>query len=229
MSTEAQRATIAVEPGMKFGRLLIVSIFTDEKGNRCAACICDCGKKTGPRLHAIRAGLTRSCGCYANETRSIGPRKHGEVNGGTETPEYRAWSHIKDRCYNPNAKEYHNYGGRGIVMCDKWLKDFPSFLADVGRRPSSKHSLDRYPNNDGNYEPGNVRWATPLEQSRNRRTHRINVKGTVVCLKEAAELCGIKYGTVIWRIRNGSAPRAALGLPDENTSEHDVSKNGNSR
>lgn len=86
-----------------------------------------------------------------------------------KTPEYRTWINIKTRCYNPNSPDYKDYGAIGIVMCDKWVNNFPAFLGDIGVRPSMKHSLDRFPNKEGNYEPGNIRWATPKEQSRNTR------------------------------------------------------------
>lgn len=85
------------------------------------------------------------------------------------TPSYKAWQSIKQRCLNPKTKGFESYGGRGIMICDRWLESFENFLADVGERPSLLHSIDRFPNNDGNYEPGNVRWATRAEQQRNRR------------------------------------------------------------
>lgn len=84
-----------------------------------------------------------------------------------QTPEYKAWASMKARCSNSKRHNYHRYGGRGICVCERWLK-FENFLADMGPRPSPSHSLDRYPNNDGNYEPGNCRWATRVEQAGNR-------------------------------------------------------------
>ena len=95
-------------------------------------------------------------------------KKHGL----RDIPEYMAWSRMKSRCQNPNNLKYHRYGGRGIVVCDKWVEDFLAFYTDMGPRPSSKHSLDRI-DNDGNYEPGNCRWALPSVQSNNRSTTRI--------------------------------------------------------
>lgn len=101
-------------------------------------------------------------------------RKHGACAGTLEpkrTPEYRSWLAMKRRCCNTKNKDYPNYGGRGVVICERWLHDFSAFLADVGPRPSSVHSIDRI-DSDGNYEPGNCRWATPIEQSRGRRDRR---------------------------------------------------------
>jgi len=94
------------------------------------------------------------------------------THGKTGTSEYKAWDGMKQRCFNPNDKSYPNYGGRGIRVCARWLgpNGFVHFLADVGPRPSSRHSIDRI-NNDGNYAPGNCRWATPIEQQSNRRNN----------------------------------------------------------
>jgi hypothetical protein len=95
-------------------------------------------------------------------------RKHGEGNR-PWTPEYRAWCDLRARCNNPNFKQWADYGGRGIKVCDRWAS-YAAFLADMGRRPSPKHSIDRWPNPDGDYEPGNCRWATRKEQRHNRRS-----------------------------------------------------------
>src|SRR5262245_10496757 len=91
-------------------------------------------------------------------------KTHGMAN----SPEYQAWNSAKQRCTNPNDGSYSRYGGRGIRMCDEWVNSFEAFYNYIGPRPSSNHSLDRYPNNDGNYEPGNCRWATKSEQAKNR-------------------------------------------------------------
>ncbi len=101
--------------------------------------------------------------------------RHGNGRRGKRTPEYIAWGHMKSRCYIPTNASYKGHGGRGIIVCDRWLHSFENFLADMGERPSSKHSLDRFPDKNGNYEPSNCRWATPIEQSNNTRRNRIIV------------------------------------------------------
>lgn len=101
---------------------------------------------------------------------------HGQARSGSRSPTYRAWQEMHQRCSNPNFGDYEYYGGRGITVCERWTGDggFQRFVDDVGERPSPKLSLDRYPNRDGNYEPGNVRWATSTEQNRNRSNVRLS-------------------------------------------------------
>jgi hypothetical protein len=105
------------------------------------------------------------------------------------------------RCMNPNASGYENYGGRGIKVCDRWLNSFEAFREDMADRPSEDHSLDRYPNNDGNYEPGNVRWATWDQQCRNKRTNRwITYEGKTLILEDWATQLGITPPTLARRL-----------------------------
>lgn len=124
-------------------------------------CLCDCGKIHIARGTAMTTGNTKTCGC--NEKTNA--KTHGY---GYSDPVYRAWRYMISRCENPNRKFFCNWGGRGIKVCERWRNSFLAFLEDMGQKPSPKHSIDRI-NNDGNYEPGNVRWATPLEQVHNRR------------------------------------------------------------
>lgn len=133
----------------------------------------------------------------------LGGIYHGESTG-KMTAEYRIWRGITQRCCNPKRKGYLLYGGRGITFYEPWRNSYPQFLADVGRRPSPKHSLDRFPNKNGNYEPGNVRWATPTEQARNQNSNKIiTINGVSRCISEWAEISGVSKDTLCYRLRAG--------------------------
>ena len=134
----------------------------------CWNCRCDCGVDVVVLAENLRAGLSKSCGCYRAEfLRSVSVR-HGHTLGGRNSPERQSWRGMKDRCTNPNHMGYRRYGGRGITVCERWLNSFENFYADMGLRPPGT-SLDRWPDPDGNYEPGNCRWATAQEQQAVRR------------------------------------------------------------
>lgn len=152
--------------GARFGKLVVVGPAQSAPDGRSQArCRCDCGAESISRVDNLRRGVARSCGC---DKRSIGrrTRKHG----GAGTAEYRAWKQMVYRCNSPRCSVYGNYGARGIRVCQEWLgpDGYLKFLAHIGQRPSRFHSIDRI-NNDGHYEPGNVRWATWSQQVRNRR------------------------------------------------------------
>ena len=158
----------------QFGRLLVVKLVEKNSHKPVRkrarwACICDCGTKLTVIGESLIAGNTRSCGCLRTTWKpGDGNAKHGQsrVIGG-RAPEYRIWAAMLRRCGNPSQKDYKNYGGRGIRVCSRW-KSFSNFFADMGKRPSAKHSIDRI-DNDGNYEPGNCHWATRSEQQINKR------------------------------------------------------------
>lgn len=117
------------------------------------------------------------------------------------SPEYRVWAGMIDRCENQNANGFHNYGGRGISVCDRWRASFAAFYKDIGQRPSSAHSLDRHPNQDGNYEPGNCRWATGKQQMRNyRKNRRVTANGESLTLPEWSERLLIPLSTLQGRL-----------------------------
>ena len=129
--------------------------------------------------------------------------KHGHRGGG-KSVEYSAWDKMKQRCYNPNYKNYKYYGARGIRVCDRWLNSFEAFLEDMGKRPSENHSLDRYPNKYGNYEPSNCRWATIIQQANNTTRNRlIEFNGKTQTMTEWIRELELKRSTVIDRLNNG--------------------------
>ena len=139
--------------------------------------------------------------------------RHGCGRRGQATPEYKVWREMTQRCTNRNHKNWEHYGGRGVSVCDRW-RVFENFLADVGNRPSAHHTLDRYPDNSGNYEPGNVRWATRKDQTRNRReTRTVTMDGQTRPLAEWCEILDVPYKRVESRLRLGWTAEAALKEP----------------
>lgn len=192
--------------GQKFGRWTVISDSFRENGIRVVPCICDCGNKKNVYIFNLIKGKTKSCGCYANELTSKYFTKHGETkNRNKYSDEYRCWCLIKRRCYNPNDVSYDRYGARGIKMCDGWMKSYASFLEDVGRKPTKKHSIDRI-DSSKNYSCGhcdeciqnewtaNLKWSTIKEQNRNKRGLRfIEHLGETKTIAEWAEIYQTSY------------------------------------
>lgn len=195
--------------GHKYGALTVIKFAGFNPRNQADwLCRCDCGKEKIVFSGNLNNGHTTSCGCLK------GLWKHGENQNSHRTVEYNTWASMIQRCENKNSVEYHNYGGRGISVCDKWRSSFSSFLADVGRRPSKKHSLDRWPDKNGNYEPGNVRWATAIEQGSNSRKNKtITIGGETMHLAEAARRFGIAPAKISYRLRHGWSVEETIKTP----------------
>jgi hypothetical protein len=166
-----------VPVGSRYGRLTVVGYANNSKS--IAKLVCDCGKPHAARASAISSGSIKSCGCLRNEKSRERFLVKNLTHGLRGTPEYSVWDNIKQRCFNPRHKAYINYGGRGILMCQEWASSFMAFLDHVGYRPSRLHSIDRI-DNDGDYEPGNVKWSTKSEQAMNRRERERNPMGQYI-------------------------------------------------
>jgi hypothetical protein len=139
--------------------------------------------------------------------RKIGERTHGMCG----SAEYATWCGMLRRCRNKNERAYRHYGGRGIIVCDRWL-DFANFYADMGPKPSKDHSIDRI-NNDGNYEPGNCRWATWSQQAKNKRCRKFLFRGQMLSLSAIAEMVGLPRILVRDRINRGWTVEEATSIP----------------
>lgn len=154
--------------GKQFGKLKVVYYAGKPDGRRLTwGCLCECGNSTVVPTDKLKSGHTSSCGCKVKSS-----------GGMYLTSEYLAWCSMRQRCLTKTHKQYPEYGGRGITICQSWLDSFNSFYEDMGPRPSDKHSIDRK-DNDSGYSKGNCRWATAQQQNNNRRPHRNNTSGTV--------------------------------------------------
>lgn len=196
--------------GERHGRLVAISFVESRNGKAHWQFQCDCGRQIIVNATNVRRGATASCGCWKIESQKYIPRNitHGMSN----TPTWKSWRAMRDRCTREAHTKYANYGGRGITICARW-DSFELFLADMGPRPLGM-TLDRHPNKDGNYEPGNVRWATDKDQNRNKRTTRmVPFHGHLMPLSQAVELAGLNLKTIKGRLRNGWSAERALSEP----------------
>ena len=193
---------MVINRGDVYGRLTIIqeAKYMHYKDNgrikklRRFKCLCDCGKQTIVFLSNLRSGITKSCGCLREEIIT----KHG-MNA---TSEYKCWQNIRERCNNKKYIGYYNYGGRGITVCDRWMK-FENFYKDMRGKPGPEYSIDRI-DNDGNYEPENCRWATQEQQANNRSSNvLIKFKNKTQNIKQWSNELGINYGTLQKRIEKG--------------------------
>ena len=185
--------------GQRFGRLVALKDVGERHGYRVWLCKCDCGNHTEVVSKKLKSGWTKSCGCYKAERASEANRTHGM----RDTSEYNTWNNMRQRCSNSNDKSYHNYGGRGIQVCPKWQESFEAFYADMGKRPTPNHTIDRI-DNDGDYEPENCRWATRKKQMRNtRRTRFVTHNGQTKCITDWATELEIPLVTLWRRLNDG--------------------------
>jgi len=187
--------------GRRFGRWTVIgrgpdAPRTNGHGRRVQwICRCDCGAEKLVVACNLTSGLSRSCGCLHLDVIST----HHDTN----STEYAAWLAMKDRCHSETCINFPLYGGRGIAVCDRWLHSYENFLADMGRKPTPEHSLDRI-DTDGHYEPNNCRWATRLEQNNNKRSNRLLTLGDkTLTVSEWVAKLGLHKGCILYRLNAG--------------------------
>lgn len=185
----------------------MVMSYSHTKKNRAFwNCRCLCGTLRVVRGLDIRCGTTKSCGCLIREKTAKRSTTHGHASGGKLSPTYHSWMAMKNRCLSKSARQYKDYGGRGITICKRWL-DFRNFLADMGERPA-RMTLDRK-NNNGGYSKANCRWATSRQQARNRRdTRLVTWRGKTLCMGDWVSLLGWSYQRLHNRLSRMSKNKA---------------------
>jgi hypothetical protein len=198
---------IEISAGSLFGRLTVIEKVGVRNRHMLYRCKCDCGNEKNIRGSALVSGNTESCGCK-NKDQAKSMTTARKIEGvkddnGKITPEYHAWRAIRSRCYRKTNKKYKNYGGRGIIVCDRWLQSFTNFLNDMGLRPIHCSSIDRI-NVNGNYEPGNCRWANEEQQAANKTTTiRLIVNGKEIHQAGLAKSLAVCPHTISSHMRKG--------------------------
>ena len=203
------------EAGQRYGRLVAIEaaepgITPGGKSYSRWLCRCDCGAEQIVQQASLRAGRTQSCGCLQRESTLNAHLDHGA----SKTALYRLWVMMKQRCTNPKSSGFPHYGGRGISVCKRWVNSFTDFATDVGPRPYG-FTLERI-NNNGNYEPGNVRWASRAEQAANTRKNVfVEWQGERLYLAEAARRAGISIEALHGRVRLGWTVDKIMTTPSQ--------------
>lgn len=177
--------------GRAYAYLTVIKILQKKGTQNQWLCKCKCGNETICTTAQLNSGGKKSCGCLKIMLSKLLFTTHGM----SKSPEYIAWIEIRKRCYDVKNSSFHRYGGRGIKMFDGWINDFQSFYNYVGNRPSSNHSIDRFPNNEtGHYEPGNIKWSTKKEQASNRRSNVfLTYNGITNTLTEWSRILNVRH------------------------------------
>lgn len=197
----------------RFGRLLVVSFHGIIKKKAKWLCRCDCGNTTLVTTCDIKSGHTVSCGCFGRERIDASRISHGETRFKDRSPEYNTWLSMRQRCNYKGNVMYKYYGGVGVRVCKRWLS-FKNFLSDMGRKPSSIHTIDRFPNKEGNYELKNCRWATPIEQANNRKSNRmVTWNGQTKSVSDWCRELGVPTSLIQQRLQRGWSPEKTFTIP----------------
>lgn len=229
--------------GTKWGRLTVTGRAANRNGQCSWICLCECGKESIVRGAALRNGTIQSCGehrpkpgaaycvdcsapitVHARRCRRCDSRIkerrhiHGHAKRKAKLPEYQIWGQMKGKCFRQSHESYKNYSARGITVCEEWCHNFQAFYDYVGPRPTPKHTIERI-NNDGNYEPGNVKWATRYEQNRNQRSNvNLTIDGVTRCVEDWARVSGTNSRTIYTRHKAGWPDREAVFRPPDRRS-----------
>jgi len=207
--------------GLRISHVIILGSFKKRKSKTIRTyfrCKCDCGKIfLAQKWNLLRGYSIKSCGCKTREIISFSSRKHGM----SATSEYRIYFAMKKRCLDPSAVGYPRYGGRGITICDEWIKSFENFYADMGPRPSLRHSLERLDNELG-YSKENCKWATATEQNNNKRSNRkYTYQDELITVAQIAKRIGMSYHKLWARLRAGwSLENAISANPIKRINQH---------
>lgn len=195
--------------GQRFGALTVIRRAPGKHRQVHWICRCDCGSECVKRGFKLRQGRVKSCGQNGCSWWDFKPQ--GEAF--SRRPEYRIWEGMRRRCEQKTHLSYPRYGGAGVKVCSRWKK-FENFFADMGPRPSPEYSIDRYPNQSGNYEPGNCRWATKTEQQRNKKNNVfVEYEGERMLLLEVVAKLGVRRGVIYQRLKTGWPLDEALTTP----------------
>lgn len=219
-SNKKEKRSVTYSSGDIYGRFTLTGKFCrNEKKERFLEAICTCGHIGFHRFKDVIQGTTKSCGCATREAIAKALTKHGCGRKNRRHPIYRAWGNMKDRCYREGYDGFHNYGGRGIKVCDEWVNDFNAFYNWAIENGWEKGlTLDRFPDVNGNYEPSNCRWATMAAQSVNRRNNfRVTAFGECKCLIEweKDDRCSVKAAVIKRRIDKSWTAEDAITFPLE--------------
>lgn len=194
--------------GQTFGRFSVVRLYASKPTRW--LCLCSCGAERAVLAGNLCQGFSKSCGCLKKDLTVARFLKHGQNRHQAASAEYKVWGGMLVRARGRASQD--RYAHRGIGVVERW-ESFENFLADMGRRPTPKHSIDRI-NNDQGYSPWNCRWATAKEQARNRRSSRmVTAFGERLSVAEWVEKTGIPHGRLVGRLNNGWDPERALSVP----------------